>query len=293
MIQSAHSAKLTLPLALPKRVALINDLTGFGRCSFTAQLPLLSVLGLQCCPVPTAILSNHCGFDHFFFDDYTAHIPAYLAEWKRLQLTFSAVYTGFLGSPAQIALVKDFITQFAPDALILIDPVMGDDGIIPPPYTDALCDKLKQLVSLADVITPNVTEACKLADMPYCPAPSDETLRHIAERLLALGCQAAIITGIQRKGYVGSFICRRDVKPEWIWNPCTGQRRVGTGDLFSSVLLGRLLQQHSLTSAACEAAGFVYKALVYSEQAQVPLQDGIAFEPLLSSYFAEEGHGNA
>ena len=160
-----------------RRIAVINDLTGFGRCSLTVQLPVLSSMGLQVCPVPTAVLSNHCGFDHFFFDDYTDRLPAYLSEWRRLGLTFDAVYTGFLGSQAQIDIVADFIREFTvPGAVIMVDPVMGDEGVIPPPYDDALCCRMRQLIRHADIITPNLTEAAKLCDRPYQPDPDRKSV---------------------------------------------------------------------------------------------------------------------
>lgn len=288
MLSTAQSANQTAAKAMPKRIAVINDLTGFGRCSLAVQLPLLSVLGLQCCPLPTAILSNHCGFDRFFFDDYTAKMPAYLAEWEHLQLTFDGVYTGFLGSAAQIDIVRGFIQRSAENAFVLVDPVMGDDGVIPPPYTDALCDQLRRLAALADLITPNLTEAAKLTDMPYEPEPDDKTLFCMASRLLALGCQSAVITSILRGSQMGNLIIRPHADPEWVWTEPTPQRRVGTGDLFSSLLLGRLLQGYSLKQAVCEAADFVGRAMHDSEQRQIPLQEGIAFEPLLSSLFSRK-----
>lgn len=265
-----------------KRVAVVNDLAGFGRCSLTVQMPVISAMGLQCCPVPTAILSNHCGFDHYFLDDYTARIPAYLAEWQRLGLRFDGIYTGFLGSLQQVDLVIQMIQQFAaPGAAILVDPVMGDEGVITLPYEEALCLKLRELISLADIITPNLTEAAKLCDLPYDPAPSDQTLSQMGQRLLDLGCRSAIITGIQRGNQVGNYICRPHQAPNWAWNQIYGHRRVGTGDIYSSVLLGSVLQNHSLTEAAQRAADFTQDALQYSEAQQIPLTDGIFFEPLL------------
>ena len=274
-----------------KRVALINDLTGFGRCSLTVQLPVLSALGVQCCPVPTAVLSNHCGFDHYFIDDYTAKIPAYLSEWRRLGLSFDGIYTGFLSSQAQIDLVQQFIQEFAaPGALIMVDPVMGDEGIISEPFDDALCSRMRRLIALADVITPNLTEAAKLCDLPYDPSPDDEKLGLMGKRLISLGCQTAIITGIPHGDLVGNFIYRQNGTASWVWNSLCGQRRCGTGDLFSSVLMGCLLQHtvpsyelpmDTLEFAAQKAATFTQNALQYSQAHQIPIDDGIFFEPLL------------
>ena len=127
-----------------KKIAAINDLSGFGRCSLAVALPLISHLGIQCCPLPTAILSNHTGYPSFHFDDYTPSIPAYMAEWKKLELEFDGILTGFLGSQEQIHLVEQFIREFTtPRTIIIVDPVMGDYGKPYATYTPEMCQGMK------------------------------------------------------------------------------------------------------------------------------------------------------
>jgi len=125
-----------------KKIALINDFTGFGRCSIAVQLPIISMMKVQCCPLPTSIFSNHTGYEHFFYTDYTDNMNAYMQEWKRLDLQFKGICTGFLGSAKQIQIVSDFIRQFKEnDSIVIIDPVMGDYGKPYPTYTDEMCKK--------------------------------------------------------------------------------------------------------------------------------------------------------
>ena len=151
-----------------KKIALINDFTGFGRCSIAVELPIISTLKVQCCPLPTSIFSNHTGFDSYFFDDYTDRMERYVEEWKKLDLSFNGICSGFLGSARQISIVKDFIKEFkTDDTIVVVDPVMGDYGKIYSTYTDEMCGLMKELVAGADIITPNITESCILTDTPY------------------------------------------------------------------------------------------------------------------------------
>ena len=126
-----------------KKIAVINDFTGFGRCSIAASLPIISAMKIQCCPLPTSIFSNHTGFDSFFFTDYTKHMNAYMDEWKKLDLRFAGILTGFLGSPEQIEIVKHFLGMFkTKDNITVIDPVMGDYGKLYPTYSPLLAEQI-------------------------------------------------------------------------------------------------------------------------------------------------------
>ncbi len=123
---------------MQKKIAVINDIAGFGRCSISVSLPIISYLGIQCCPVPTSIFSNHTGYPHFFFDDYTDRMPEYIDNWKWLGLFFDGIATGFLGSAKQIQIVEEFIHEFAGEGTqIIIDPVMGDNGRLYSTYNEA------------------------------------------------------------------------------------------------------------------------------------------------------------
>ncbi|MEG2857909.1 MAG: bifunctional hydroxymethylpyrimidine kinase/phosphomethylpyrimidine kinase, partial [Clostridia bacterium] len=157
---------------LPK-CAVINDLSGFGRCSLTVTRPILSAMGIQTCPLPTAILSNHTGYDNFYFADFTQHMREYYSKWDELNLSFDAIYTGFLGNAQQIEIILDFIDKFKSEkTLLFVDPVMGDNGDIYATYDKNLCSEMRRLVARADIITPNLTEACILAGVPYIDGPA-------------------------------------------------------------------------------------------------------------------------
>ena len=154
-----------------KRLALINDVTGFGRCSVAVELPIISALKIQVCPLPTAILSVHTGFANYFMDDYTDRMKKYIESWRLNRLEFDGIATGFLGSAAQIEIVSDFLQEF--EAQVLIDPVMGDHGKIYASYTKKMCWRMRELLEFADLVTPNLTEACELLGVPYREKISD------------------------------------------------------------------------------------------------------------------------
>ncbi|MBE6055276.1 MAG: pyridoxine kinase, partial [Clostridium sartagoforme] len=149
-----------------KKVATINDLSGVGRCSLTAAIPVLAALGVQCCPFPTAILSSQTEFDKFTFLDITDEMISYKEAWNELGIKFDCIYSGFLGSENQIDIVLDFVKE-KEKSLIVVDPVMGDNGIIYDTFNETMCNKMKKLVSISDIVTPNLTEACILTGETY------------------------------------------------------------------------------------------------------------------------------
>ncbi|MBR3269468.1 MAG: pyridoxamine kinase [Oscillospiraceae bacterium] len=264
------------------RVACINDLSGFGRCSLTTALPVLSVMGVQACPAPTAVLSKHTGFPGFTFTDLTDGMAAYFESWNDLR--FDWIYSGFLGSVDQIELVRRFFRSqkaLNPACKILLDPVMGDDGKKYSTYTKELCDAMRQLVAEADVITPNITEACLLTDTAY----HGEALHHaeaaaLAEQLMLLGCGSVVITGIVQENTIGNLT---------YYNGKTNFYRVhrteclfsGTGDLFASVLCGALAGGASLNEAVKKSGQFLSEVTQYTLQENTPAAEGVLFEPLL------------
>ena len=180
------------------RVAAIHDMSGFGRCSLTVAIPILSAMGVQCCPLPTAFLSTHTGgFEGFTFLDMTDEMSKVADHWASLGLTFQAVYSGFLGSERQIGVVENFICRFrGPDTVVVVDPVMGDYGRVYQTYTAAMCSGMARLAELADVITPNLTEAALLLGQPYETLPAGEAgLREITERL-SLGGRRSVVLAV-------------------------------------------------------------------------------------------------
>ena len=268
------------------RAAAIHDMSGFGRCSLTVAIPILSAMGVQCCPLPTAFLSTHTGgFTGFTFLDMTEEMPKVAAHWKSLDLRFDAIYSGFLGSEAQIDIVEDFIRAFrTPDTVVVIDPVMGDDGAAYQTYTPAMCAGMARLAELADVITPNLTEAAFLLGMDYGDLPRGEAgLRQIVRELSMEGKRSVALTGASLAPGKTGAMCfdaatgeTEAVQTDFIAHPLHG-----TGDVFASVLTGGLVKGKSLTEAAREAVEFIRACAVRTVEQNLPMREGVDFEPLL------------
>ena len=261
-------------------------MSGFGRCSLTVAIPVLSAMGVQCCPLHTAFLSTHTGgFENFTFLDMTDEMPKVAAHWKSLGLRFQAVYSGFLGSERQIGIVEDFIRDFrTPDSVVVVDPVMGDHGDVYQTYTPAMCAGMARLAEQADVITPSLTEAALLLGIPYGDLPAGEGgCREIVERLSLEGRRSVVLTGASTAAHLTGAMC---------FDAATGRteavqtRRVerefhGTGDVFASVLTGALVHGRSLTEAAGQAVEFIRACAERTAAEGLPLREGVDFEPLL------------
>jgi pyridoxine kinase len=259
---------------------MFNDFAGFGRCSATVALPVISTLGVQVCPVPTSILSNHLGFPLCHFDDYTPHIHDYIRTWKALGLSFDGLYCGFLGSVEQICLVEEFLSLFSP-GFFLLDPVMGDHGRTYSSVTAAHCDSLKGLAGRADILTPNLTEACLLADIPYTEEPSERDIDLLCVRLKEKYPHADIvITGIAYGRTLLNIILTGHEKITCA-APAAGASRPGTGDIFASILSAEVLSGKDLSSAVKKAADFISLCIRESEAAGTPVQEGVLLERCL------------
>lgn len=265
-----------------KKIAVINDISGFGRCSLAVSMPVISKLKVQCCPVPTAILSNHTGFSNFFFDDYTEKIPEYIDNWEKIGLKFSAVYSGFLGSEKQIEMVLDFIRRFSePQTLVVVDPVMGDYGRTYSTYTPQMCSEMKKLARHAHILTPNITEACILTDTPYKERWHKEEVREIAKKLLDQGPEKIVITGIVQRSYIANYVCTKDGEEHFLRTLRVGTQRSGTGDIFASIIAADAVNGVNFTQSVKKASNFVKKCILKSMELDIPLTDGVAFEEVL------------
>lgn len=268
------------------RVAAIHDMSGFGRCSLTVAIPILSAMGIQCCPLPTAFLSTHTGgFEGFTFLDMTDELPKVAAHWKSLGLEFQAVYSGFLGSERQIAIVEDFLREFrGADTAAVIDPVMGDHGEVYQTYTPAMCAGMARLAELADVITPNLTEAALLLGVPYDALPAGEAgCREVVERLSLDGRRSVVLTGASTAPELTGAMCfdAKTGRTEAVQTRRVPQEFHGTGDVFASVLTGALVQGASLPDAVRQAVDFVRACAERTAKAGIPMREGVEFEPLL------------
>ncbi len=265
------------------KIAVINDFSGFGRCSLAVALPIISQMQIQCCPVPTSIFSNHTGFKEYFFEDYTPKMPEYINNWKKLKLRFNGILTGFLGSAEQISIVKDFIKDFKDDnTRIIIDPVMGDNGRPYPTYTTDMCNRMKELIMLSDVLTPNLTEACILTDTPYTPEDFGvDDYFTMAHRLSECGADKIVITGIGAKDYVRNIIYEKGKEPVVFDELKVGHERSGTGDVFSSIIAACEVRGYDFTESVKKASAFVKECIRVTEEFDIPPTDGVCFEEIL------------
>ena len=268
-----------------KKIAVINDISGFGRCSIAVSMPIISAMKVQCCPVPTSIFSNHTGFPEFFFDDYTEKMQAYIDNWKKLHLEFHGIQTGFLGSEQQIEIVKQFIEDFCtPHTMVIIDPVMGDHGKTYPTYTPELCQAMKQLVAYADILTPNLTEACILTDTPFHEGHwTMKELEQLAQKLAAQGPEKIVITGVPQKKYVSNLVFEQGGVPKLLRNLRIGSERSGTGDVFSSIIAADAVNHVPFEQSVRKASRFIKKCILRSIELGLPKTDGVCFEEFLTT----------
>lgn len=264
------------------KIALINDFTGFGRCSIAVALPIISALKVQCCPVPTSIFSNHTGFPSFYFDDYTDRMPAYMEEWRKLNLHFQGIATGFLGSKAQIEMVKRFLETFTTEETrVIVDPVMGDYGKTYQTYTPEMCEEMKKLLHYADIITPNLTEACILTDTPYQEKWKMAEIRTLAEKLCAQGPQKIVITGIVQGDFIANYCCEAGRGAKVLRTHKVGTQRSGTGDIFAAIIAADAVNDVPFEVSVKKASNFIKKCILKSIQLDIPVTDGVCFEEVL------------
>ncbi len=280
------------------RLAMINDIAGFGRCSTTVSLPVISVMKVQVCPVPTSVLSNHLGFPLCHFDDYTSHMRDYIKVWNELGLTFDGLYCGFLGNEEQIDIVRGFVEMFRPP-LFLLDPVMGDHGRAYSSITETHVQKMKELLPLADIITPNITESCLLTGTPWKDGEwTLQELSGLCERLADI-CQqesvssseasvgtvsgaSIVITGIRQGDSLVNFLWDDGIYTT-VASPIAGASRPGTGDIFASILAADAVRGETLLTSVQKAANFVGLCIAGSEKAGTPVQEGVVFEKYLAA----------
>lgn len=271
---------------LQKKIALINDYSGFGRCSVAVQLPLISAMKVQCCPLPTAIFSNHTGFPDFCCRDFTDDMQEYISMWRQLDLRFDGICTGFLGSERQIDIVSGFIRDFKNEnTLVLVDPVMGDYGRTYATYTAQMCLKMKSLARLADILTPNLTEACILTDTPYKERWKRAEIEKLIKKVAAFGAKKTVITGIPQKSFVCN-LCYDSVSEEiyMIKTHRIGTTRSGTGDVFSAILAAAAVRGMDFKTSVRKASSFIKKCILKAEEMDIPVTDGVPFEEIFTSF---------
>lgn len=268
-----------------KKMAVINDLSGFGRCSLSVQIPIISAMGIQVCPIPTGIFSNHTGYPVYVKNDMTRFMPKYIKKWKELDLTFDGICIGYLTSSSQISVIKDFIKDFShKDTIVILDPVMGDEGKLYSGYGKKTAKALKELLQYSDIITPNTTEACFLSGIPYKEKRSVEEWSEIAEKLSDHGPEKCVITGISMGSMIGNLCFERinnKAHINVIRKRSAGISRPGTGDVFSGIVAADALNQKPFLSSIKKASDFLAKCIARSDELKIPVSDGVCFEEFL------------
>lgn len=281
-----------------KKIAVLNDLSGLGKCSLTAAIPVISAMGVQACPLPTAILSNQTGYASYYCDDYTQHMDGIMDEWEKRGFRPDGIYTGFLAGEKQADKILEFIHRFSSsDTKVLVDPVMGDQGRAYDIYSPQLCEKMRALISQAQVITPNLTEALLLLYGKEEMEKKWLSLQQLSGRaylkeIEKLGgmlheryqVPGIVITGVddqqEEKQQIGNLIWENG-KETWIFSEKTGGSYSGTGDLFASVLCGGMVQEICLKALVHKAVRFLEKAIRDAVKEGTDRNDGVCFEKYL------------
>lgn len=271
------------------RVAAIHDLSGFGRSSLAVVIPILSTMGVQVCSLPTAVLSTHTGgFEGYSFVDLTASMEKFIKHWMSLKIEFDCIYSGFLGSPKQIDIIADFIDDFSfSNPLVVIDPVMGDNGKLYDTMDDEMVVKMRELIKKADIITPNFTEAAYLLGEECGANISQEKTKDWLVRLSDMGPKVVIITSVPDSAMSkNTSVIAYNKEDSRFWKvSCVyiPAHYPGTGDAFTSVIVGSLLQGDSLPIALDRGVQFITSAIRASYGEKYPEREGVLLERVLGN----------
>ncbi|ACB85518.1 pyridoxamine kinase [Natranaerobius thermophilus] len=275
-----------------KRVAAIHDLAGFGRSSLAVVVPIISTMGSQVCSVPTAVLSTHTGgFEEYSFVDLTENMVDFFGHWKKLNLEFDCIYSGFLGSPRQVDIISDFIDNFAvrngyEDTLVVVDPVMADDGQLYSTMDETMVKRMRDLVAKADIITPNFTEACFLLDEPYDTKADKDTIKDWLYKLSQMGPEKVIITSAPAEDPHKTNVVAYNREDGRYWKVSCDYipaHYPGTGDAFTSVIVGSLLQGDNLPISLDRGVQFITAAIRASYGETLPKREGVLLERVLGN----------
>jgi len=267
-----------------KRLATIQDISCLGKCSLTVALPVISAMGIECCVVPTAVLSTHTQFKGFTFRDLTEDLLPIADHWKKENFKFDAIYTGYLGSMKQIDIAKEYFNRFS--SLKIVDPAMADNGKLYVGFTQEFANHMATLCGKADICVPNLTEAAFMLNEPYIGDKqyTEDDIKHILKKLCALGCKTAVLTGVSlEKGKIG--VMGLDSKTgEFFsyYNDKVDAAFHGTGDLFASVMCGGLLNGKSLIDSLKKAADFTADCIRLTAKEIGKDAYGVMFESIIS-----------
>ena len=247
-----------------KRILTMQDISCLGKCSITIALPVLSAMGIETVILPTAVLSTHTMFQNFTVKDLSDQIKPITEHWKRENIKFDAIYTGYLGTPEEIELAKNIFKDFKqPDSMIFVDPVMADNGKLYPAFDMAYAKKNAELCAAADVIVPNITEACFMTGIEYQENYNQDYIINLLKKLAELGAKIVIITGVSLShGKTGAMGYNTNTGEFFSYqNDLVPAKYHGTGDLFSSVCAGAILRGKDLQSAIQLAADYTAETI--------------------------------
>ncbi|MFW5758966.1 MAG: pyridoxamine kinase [Bacteroidota bacterium] len=271
-----------------KKLAAIHDLSGVGRVSLTSVIPILSAMGVQVCPLPTAVLSSHTQYPDFYKVDLTPHLKPMIEHWKKLELTFDTIYSGYLASASQTSIVEYVIDTFSQaNMLVVVDPVMGDNGRRYTSLGTELVSQMQKLITKANVITPNLTEAALLLNERYDPGITLERIKEWLKRLSEMGPSIVIITSVpETPDKKITSVVAYDKNTERFWKVSCNYfpaNYPGTGDSFTSVLTGAILQGDSLPIALDRAVQFISQGIRATFGHNYDTREGIMLERIMKS----------
>lgn len=259
-----------------KRVLSIQDISCMGKCSQTVALPVISAMGIETVILPTAVLSAHTAFDGFTFKDLTDEMPKIINHWESMDIKFDAIYTGYLGSAKQVEIVANLFEKYN-DALIVVDPVMGDNGTLYTGFDAEFAERMKILCKNADVILPNITEAAYLTGEKYIENGGKEYVYGLAEKLCKLGAKNIVVTGVSEEKKVGALLCDGTEKFEYFTDKIN-KRFHGTGDVFAAAFCGAAVLGKNYKDAVKCAADFTLESIKHTDETH---WYGINFEKAL------------
>ena len=264
-----------------KRIVTIQDISCVGKCSLTVALPIISSMGVEAAILPTAVLSTHTMFSNFTFKDLADQIEPIAAHWKKENFKFDAVYTGYLGSFEQIDLMKNFFDQFnTEDNLLFVDPAMADNGKLYPAFDEAFAKHMATLCAKADIIVPNITEACFMTDMEYKTEYDESYVKELLLKLSELGAKVSILTGVSfAEGKTGVMGYDKE-KNEFSYyeHDKLPVSYHGTGDIFSSTCVGAMMNGMDWTEAVKVAADYTAECIRLTLEDPAKPWYGVNFE---------------
>ena len=275
-----------------KKLAAIHDISGFGKCSLTVALPIISAAGITTSVIPTAVLSTHTGgFKDFTYHDLTEDLRPFMAHWKSLDLQFDAVYTGFLGSFEQLDIISEFIDEFKTDHnLIMVDPVMADNGVLYKTFSPEFPYGMAKLCRKADVIIPNITEAALLLEESYVPGPyTPSYIENMLKKLSDLGPGKIVLTGVYfNEEELGAATYDRETNEVgYVFSEKIPGYFHGTGDIFGSSLISAILRGFDLKESARVAVNFTTESIKRTAEAKTDPRFGVNFEESIPNFLKQ------